>query len=91
MWKTLHLPLKREHFEAIRKGTKTVDFRLYNSYWRKRIEEGPHFDKIELTLGYPKKDDADRRMVRLWHGYDVREITHPEFGDKPVTVFAIYL
>lgn len=82
------LPLKREYFEAIRNGTKPEEYREYSAFWRKRIE-GKSFDRIILTLGYPKADDASRRLVRQWRGYEIKTITHPHFGNVPTTVFAI--
>ena len=88
---SLHLPLKREYFEAIKAGTKKFEYRLYNTYWKKRlfkIEYSP-VDKIVLMSGYPKRGDTSRRIERPWRGYKVKTITHPEFGDKPVKVFAI--
>lgn len=42
-----------------------------------------------LTLGYPKRDDTERRPIRPWRGYRVTTITHPHFGPEPVQVFAI--
>ena len=86
--KTLTLPLKREYFDAIKSGDKSLEFRLCNKYWRKRIE-GKVFDKIVLTLGYPKRDDESRRIERPWRGFIRIKITHPEFGKHPRTVFAI--
>lgn len=35
--RTLHLPLKREYFEAIRDGSKPEEFRLCTEHWRKRL------------------------------------------------------
>lgn len=86
----LVLPLKREYFEAIKSGEKTEEYRLYNSHWRKRLE-GRDFERVVLTLGYPKRDDTARRIVRPWQGYAVKMITHPHFGPDPVQVFAIYV
>jgi hypothetical protein len=86
--KTLTLPLKREYFEAIKNGSKTEEYRLSTDYWFKRLVRR-NYDQIVLTLGYPKKDDHSRRLVRPWCGYSVRVITHEHFGDKPVTVFVI--
>lgn len=85
---TLHLPLKREYFEAIRDGSKTEEFRLFNDFWRKRLE-GKSFDSVVLTLGYPKADDDSRRIVRKWNGYVLKDITHPHFGNVSTRVFAI--
>lgn len=86
--KTLHLPLKAKYFDAIKSGKKTHEFRLFNDYWKARMYYTP-FDKIILTKGYPRKNDTARRIERPWRGYTIRTMTHPEFGDKPVRVFAI--
>ena len=84
----LVLPLKREFFDAIKAGTKQEEFRLRNDYWRKRLE-GKTFDRVVLTLGYPKRDDHARRIVLPWQGYRKCQITHPLFGAGPVDVYAI--
>ena len=84
----LILPLKREYFEQIRDGLKTEEYRLCNEYWRKRLADRS-YESIILTLGYPRKDDDSRRIVRPWRGYTIKTITHPHFGPDPVQVFAI--
>lgn len=84
----LTLPLKREYFEAIANGSKPEEYRLCTPFWRKRLE-GRQYDVIVLTLGYPAKDDAERRIACRWKGYVVKTITHPHFGPDPVEVFAI--
>ena len=84
----LVLPLKREFFDAIKAGTKPEEFRLRNDYWSRRLE-GKTFDRVVLTLGYPKRDDHARRIVLPWKGYRECQITHPLFGADPVDVFAI--
>ncbi|WP_186139374.1 ASCH domain-containing protein [Burkholderia gladioli] len=86
--KDLILPLKAEYFHAIRDGSKVEEFRLCTPYWRKRLV-GRAYRNVVLTLGYPRADDADRRLVRPWRGYEIKTITHPHFGPEPVTVFAI--
>lgn len=85
---TLHLPLKREYFEAIRDGTKTEEYRLYTPHWAKRLECRT-YDQIVLTLGYPARDDHARRLVRPWRGVTIKTITHQHFGPRPVQVYAI--
>lgn len=87
---TLHLPLKREYFDAIRDGQKTEEYRLCTPYWRKRLE-GKTFTTIVLTLGYPGRVDIARRIERPWQGYQIKTITHPHFGPAPVQVFAIHV
>jgi hypothetical protein len=84
----LILPLKREYFEQIKAGTKVEEYRLVNDYWRARLYAKP-YKKIVLTLGYPKRTDADRRLVLPYKGYVVKKITHPHFGLDPVYVFAL--
>jgi hypothetical protein len=86
--RTLHLPLKREYFEAIRDGYKTEEYRLCTPHWRHRLE-GRDYAQIVLTLGYPARDDRSRHLVRKWNGFAVKVITHPHFGSSPVQVYAI--
>jgi hypothetical protein len=88
MTRTLHVPLKREYFEAIRDGSKPEEFRLCTEHWRKRLE-GREYDCIVLTLGYPSKTDTARRIERPWRGFTVKTLTHPHFGPLPVQVYAI--
>lgn len=88
--KVLHLPLKREYFEAIKAGTKTEEYRLCTEYWAKRLYSPfGSYDQIVLTLGYPARNDHARRLVRPWRGYTIKTITHPHFGPEPVEVYAI--
>lgn len=86
----LVLPVKRIYFEQMRDGTKPDEFRLMTPYWINRLV-GRTYDHVIITLGYPKQDDAERRLVRPWRGYTVQTITHPHFGDNPVNVFAIHV
>jgi len=84
----LHLNLKGEYFDEIKAGTKTEEYRLYNEFWRKRLLLR-QYDGILIKRGYPKKDDASRIIRRPWKGCRITTITHKNFGDKPVRVFAI--
>ena len=86
----LRLAVKAEYFNAIKAGTKTEEYRLCTVYWHVRIVRR-QYDTVEITLGYPKRDDESRRMVFPWNGYEMKEITHKHFGDKPVLVYAIKL
>jgi hypothetical protein len=86
--RTLTLPLKAEYFHAIREGRKIEEYRLVTPYWRKRLV-GRTYDRIVLTLGYPRADDASRRIERPWKGAVETKITHPHFGPVEVDVFAI--
>lgn len=86
--KILLLPLKKVWFDQVKSGKKKIEYRLYNSYWKKRLID-KEFDKIVLTLGYPKKDDLARRIERPYKGYKVVKIRHPEWGNRVTTCFAI--
>ena len=86
--KTLILPLKREYFDQIKAGTKLEEYRLCTEFWRRRLE-GKSFDTITLMLGYPASTNDARRMVKPFLGWQIKEILHPHFGEKPVTVYAI--
>lgn len=85
---TLHLPLTGEYFHQIKAGTKLLEYRLCTPYWSKRLV-GRAYTRIVLTLGYPKADDAERRISCPWQGYTIEKIKHPHFGPSPVTVFSI--
>jgi hypothetical protein len=85
---TLTLPLKAEYFDDIKAGTKPLEFRLANAYWTKRLLNRT-FSKVVLTRGYPKANDASRRLIRAWRGCVLMTITHEHFGPIPVTVFGI--
>lgn len=84
----LHLPLKGIYFDQIMNGEKLEEYRLVTPFWAKRLE-GRDYDRIELTKGYPPKDDHSRRLTRPWKGYRKTTITHPHFGPDPVEVYAI--
>lgn len=86
--RVLTLALKREYFDAIKSGTKLEEYRQVNEFWTKRIHDR-EFDKVVLTLGYPRNDDNERRIERKWNGYKTKSIKHPLFGDDPCIVFAI--
>jgi hypothetical protein len=84
----LTLPLKAEYFNAIKEGSKTEEYRLRTPFWRRRLE-GKTFARLVLTLGYPSRDDASRRLVLPWRGMRETTIQHPHFGPDPVDVYAI--
>ncbi|HYD34377.1 MAG TPA: ASCH domain-containing protein [Methylophilaceae bacterium] len=84
----LIIPVMGIYFDQIKAGTKNQEFRLFNDYWKKRLE-GRTYRNVILTRGYPKRDDTERRLVRKWNGYTVETITHEFFGNKPEKVFAI--
>lgn len=84
----LHLALKGEYFDAIQAGAKIEEFRLLNDYWRRRLV-ARDYDLLVLMRGYPRSDDAARRLTLPYRGYVVKTITHPHFGPEPVEVFAL--
>jgi len=84
----LILPVKAIYFHQIADGTKPEEFRLANEYWRRRLL-GKTFDRVIITLGYPKANDTERRVIRPWRGYVMKTITHEFFNNAPAHVFAI--
>ena len=86
--KTLTLPVKGVYFHQIKDGAKLEEYRLCTPYWKKRLD-GKTYDRIVLTLGYPKQTADDRRLTRAWAGWTIKTITHPHFGAAPVQVYAI--
>jgi len=86
--KILRLNLKRKWWEQIRDGEKTVELRLATDYWRKRLV-GKCYDEIHLCLGYPKKGDDSRVLLRKWTMIAKEVVLHEEFGADPVEVFVI--
>lgn len=63
---TLYLPLKKEWFEKIESGEKTVEYREFKGYWIKRLRRsllafqwkrfenipGKLYDEVKFSLGY---------------------------------------
>lgn len=85
--KPLVLHLRREHWEAIRDGTKKEEYRERTAYWIRRLRN-KEFLGVVLLLGYPKAGDESRTLRRRWRGFKEATITHPHFG-RQVDVFAI--
>lgn len=88
MTRNLQLAVNGEYFDAMKSGEKTEEYRLVNAYWGKRLF-GRDYDRLIITRGYPRKDDASRRIDIPYDGFEIKTITHPHFGDKPVKVYAI--
>lgn len=86
--KILRLNLKQQWWDQIKAGTKTSELRRVTPYWRKRLV-GKVFDEVHLCLGYPKRGDMSRILVRQWTCLAKETVLHEEFGDKPVEVFVI--
>lgn len=89
MSRILRLPVKREYFNQIKAGTKTEEYRIVKEYWGKRIVK--LYDEVWITLGYPSSNETDKIIKFKWTGYEIKKITHKEFGNKEVEVYAIKL
>ena len=93
----LHLHVKTEYFEDIKRGEKTEEYRLYNDYWIQRLGEdygelgqvSAIYDNVVIHNAYKSGDD--NRLTFPWRGWTLKTITHPHFGSEPVTIFAIKL
>ena len=59
-------------------------------HWASRIRN-ENLKWVEIRCGYPVVGDEKRILRFPWRGYEVKKITHPEFGAEPVEVFAIKL
>ena len=90
---TLTLPLKRKWFDLIRSGEKREEYREMSPYWKARLESAHRggirtFDRLVLTLGYPKAGDTERRLefanplVRVGTG-------RPEWGAEPGKLYFV--
>lgn len=86
----LTLAVKKQWFDDIKAGVKLEEYREQTPYWQKRLENR-NYDKVIITMGYPKRDDMARRIEFDYAGYDKKTITHPHFGNRPTDVYAIKL
>ena len=86
----LHLNLKKEYFNEIKKGTKKIEYRLKNQYWSKRLKN-KKFDKVYIKLGYPKSNQKEKILCFELIKIEEQKIRHKEFGNFPVEVYAIFL
>lgn len=90
MTNDLHLNVKQIYFDEYISGNKDYEYRLYNDYWRKRLE-GRDYCLLHYKAGYPKKDDHTKISIIPYYGYQIQTITHPHFENIPKKVFAIKL
>lgn len=84
----LHLNLKGIYFDEIKTGAKSHEFRIVNNYWSKRLV-GRNYSHILIKRGYPKRGDSSKEILLPYLGYEIKTITHQQFGPEPVDVFAI--
>lgn len=72
--KILHLSLKEKWYRKIESGEKKEEYREITPYWVKRLTDTDnfldakhipfrHYDAVEFSLGYPKKENTSRRMT----------------------------
>jgi ASC-1-like (ASCH) protein len=88
MKRILHINLKTKYFFDIKNGIKHFEYRLVNDYWTKRLLN-KKYDKIHFKLGYPKKDDFEKIIIKTYQGFEIQTIKHELFGNKEVKVYAI--
>ena len=88
--KILYMTLKKEWFEKIKAGEKTIEFREIKPYWTKRLqhEDGSFrkFDQICFINGYSKASPRfciEHKKTDFY--YDKNDLSI----DKPL--YAIYL
>lgn len=86
----LHLNLKKEYFNEIKNGTKKIEYRLKNQYWSKRLKN-KEFDKVYIKLGYPKSNQKEKILCFKLLKIEEQKISHKEFGNFPIEVYAIFL
>lgn len=89
MTKVLRLAVKKEYFEQIKTGSKTEEYREVKEYWTKRLHK--KYDKVQITLGYPSSEEKQKILNFKYNGWEIKKITHKQFGDKPISVYAIKL
>lgn len=78
--------LKKEWFDKIKSGEKTHEYRLYNSYWEKRLCKRMNDYTICFACGYPKKEDTAKRIyAKLTRVYYLKSGIMTDLKiDKPV-------
>ena len=93
----LRIAVKGEFFNLTKAGKKPWEFRDMSDYWKKRLV-CRKYDTVTLTLGYPKKGDAERIMTFKYNGYIRvrstilgRNIFENIFNSEDKIVFAINL
>lgn len=83
----LYLSLKKKWFDLIQSGEKKEEYREITPYWEKRIRK-KKFTHVHFTLGYPKKTDSSRHMIK-----EIKEIViyrgRPEWGAEPLKEYFV--
>ena len=52
--RVLDIPIKREWFDKIVKGSKRSEYRSYTKHWKSRLE-GRDYDEVRFRAGYTKQ------------------------------------
>ena len=84
----LVLHLKKQYFEQIKSGKQKFEYRRKTPYWHKQLV-GKEYRTIRLLCGYPKGRSKDKEIICRFKGYRPMIVNHPQFGKKPVHVYAI--
>jgi len=82
--KSLVLHVRYKYFNQIKSGEKTEEYREMKPYWIRRLHSA--VSNIRVYDGY-----SSRFLTFPWNGYEIKTITHDEFGQDPVKVYAIRL
>ena len=61
--KILHLTLKKNWFELIASGKKTIEYRGYKPYWERRLLK-KKFDEVHFRNGYSKNSPFMRVVCK---------------------------
>ena len=86
--KILHIPIKREYFDAIRSGDKKEEYRAYTPFWESRLrakdEKGEytqfrHYDIVRFRNGY--EPDSPVMEVEFKETIVERFVDAPEDAD----------
>ena len=82
----LHIHVRKEYFEQVKKGWKLEEYREIKKYWFKKLLDCEPYDLIYYYKGYTKE-----KLIFNYDGFNKKKIKHKEFGNKPTQVFAISL
>lgn len=86
MKKVLDIVLKGEYYDAINRGEKTVEYRVANEYWERRLLIAEPHTHLRIRRGYTQvsKEYAIEKI-------ELETLQHEFFSEDAILVFAIYL
>jgi hypothetical protein len=87
MTKILHLHLKAEYFELIKRGVKPYEFRLVKPYWTKRLAGEPQYTEVWLYRAYEPALNGISLLKRGFEKPTIRTIQHDHFGPRSGLIF----